>query len=60
MSNIQILDQNSDNYVRLAPTVLYRTPSCYATKSPDSFLEVCWRCPVTKQCGNKQEGERRG
>ena len=57
-TEMQILDQ-SDKYVRLAPTVLFRVPECYLSKKPDLSSERCWLCPVKKQCEQRQPVEKR-
>lgn len=48
----------SERYVRLAPTTLYRVPDCYLEQTLDSSSELCWRCPVRKQCAEKHPVER--
>lgn len=50
---VPILAQ-SDNYVRLASTTLYRVPACYLSQKPDLSSEKCRLCPVRKQCEQGQ------
>lgn len=51
-----ILDQ-SDKFVRLSPTVLFRVPHCYLSHQPDLRTERCWLCPVRRQCEDRVPAE---
>jgi len=46
--------EQQSRYVRLSPTVLYRTPSCYGDKV-DPLSDACVHCIIKRQCPGKWE-----
>ncbi len=46
------------NFVRLAPTTLYRAPNCYGNYNVRCTL-VTGKCPVEHQCITRQAPEEK-
>ena len=55
-TKVEYSTKQQSRYVRLNPTVLYRTPSCYGDKGkPDPLSDTCLHCFLKKQCQERQE-----